>query len=400
TEAIAELSKNGGIEEKVYTNINRSNAHQYANDLNRGGKSEYIDGQHVMTIDHTEELAKKELELLQLQQKRAEAVSLVNKRIAEQSLAYLEVDGTLSKLSESQIRAIEDYSQAHTKSINKRLDELVEEGATQEQIADFLEKKGDNIATKASQIGEAYTNAFKTVFELTDGSQSSMKNVRSAIDAVSDSLDENFYKWKDVDTINRQLEELTKISYDMQTAGVESFDSYIERVMSFGYEVDEATQIVGEMAKEQKNAEIYQEAMKKGFEETTEAIEGYNDALLETIDVTATLLGEGASDEMKAVECNLALIMLYNKELGDGAKEHWEYNEAVKNTTMSLGLSEETIDKNAEKIAFLTNITRELNPALNETADGVTAFNTLSDEQTEKLKKLGISQDDLLKKYI
>src|SRR5690606_10307264 len=82
------------------------------------------------------------------------------------------------------------------------------------------------------------------------------------------------------------------------------------------------------------------------------------------------------------------------------AKEHWEFNEAVSNTSSFLGIEEEVLLKNIEKIAFLTKVTSELNPVLNETGDKVIAWNELSEEQTKKLKQLGITQDDLLMKYI
>src|SRR5690606_35516386 len=122
--------------------------------------------------------------------------------------------------------------------------------------------------------------------------------------------------------------------------------------------------------------------------------------LLEAIDLTSILLGEGASDEMNALESQISLIMLYNDALGDSAKEHWEYNESLNGVKTALGLTDEQLNDNIENIAFLTKVTGELNPTLNDTATEISAFNKLSDEQADKLKNLGISQDDLLKKYI
>jgi TP901 family phage tail tape measure protein len=358
------------------------------------------DGKGVIEINNAKALAKEEQKLLQLQQERAHQLNVINKLISDQTLAYMEVDGVMSKLSDKQIEAIEDYSSSHTKSINKRLKELEKEGASHKEIADFLETKGKAIAQKGTEIAKAYSSAFEEVYKATDGSQASFNDVRTAIDSVASSLDESFYKFKEMDDINDQIVELAQISYEMKTAGEESFGSYIERIKAMGYSTDEATKIVGNLAKEQQNAEIYQQALKQGFEETTSALDDYNASLLETIDLTSALLGDGASEEMKALESNIALIMLYNDKLGESASKHWEYNEALSNTALSLGVSEEQLLKNIENIAFLTQVTGELNPVLNETADGVTAWNELSEEQIEKLKKLGITQDDLLMKYI
>ena len=74
------------------------------------------------------------------------------------------------------------------------------------------------------------------------------------------------------------------------------FIEYIEKIKDMGYSTDEAIKIVGNLAKEQQNAEIYQQALKRGFEETTQALDDYNTSLLETIDLTSILLGDGASE--------------------------------------------------------------------------------------------------------
>lgn len=358
------------------------------------------DGKGVIEIDNAKTLAKEEQKILQLQQERAHQLHVINGLISDQTLAYMEVDGVMSKLSDKQIKAIEDYSSSHTKSINKRLKELAKEGASHEKIADFLERKGKAIAQKGTEIAKAYSSAFEEIYKATDGSQASFNDVRNAIDSVASSLNESFYKFKDMDDINNQIAELAKISYEIGTDGAGSVDNYIERVKGLGYETNEAIKIVGNLAKENQNAKIYQDSLAKGFEDTTENLDDYNASLLETIDLTSTLLGDSASEEMKALESNITLIMLYNEKLGESASKHWEYNEALSNTASSLGISEEQLSKNIENIAFLTQVTSELNPVLNETADGVTAWNKLSDEQIEKLEKLGITQDDLLTKYI
>lgn len=358
------------------------------------------DGKGVIEINNAKALAKEEQKLLQLQQERAHQLNVINKLISDQTLAYMEVDGVMSKLSDKQIKAIEDYSSSHTKSINKRLKELEKEGASQKEIADFLETKGKAIAQKGTEIAKAYSKAFEEIVKTTNGSQAEINKVKTAVDSVAMSLGEDWYKFKDADEISKSLNEIVKISYEMGTDGAGSVDSYIERVKGLGYETNEAIRIVGNLAKENENAEIYQGILAKGFEDTTESLNDMNASLLEAIDLTSTLLGDGASEEMKALESNITLIMLYNEKLGESASKHWEYNEALSNTSASLGISKEQLLENIEKIAFLKQVTSELNPVLNETGDGVTAWNELSEEQNKKLGDLDITLDDLLMKYI
>src|SRR5690606_25657716 len=144
--------------------------------------------------------------------------------------------------------------------------ELMKEKATNEEIADFLERKGESIANKGNEIAKIYANAFQEIYKTTDGSQASLNKTRDAIDSLASAIDSDFYKHKSIERLNKELSELAKISYEIRTEGSGSIEEYVKQIEALGYTTDEAIVIVGNLAKENENAVLFQQALAQGFE--------------------------------------------------------------------------------------------------------------------------------------
>lgn len=293
------------------------------------------------TIDESTNIIEKNIKIHNLQQDLQQSLKDTNTVIKQASLAYLEQDGNLSILGDSQKKVIENAI------------DMSEEFLKANDNSEVAQEKLKNVAVG---YGEALAESKQKVIDSLNVSLSPEERIKELdkinlkFNQIGKAIPKDFLQLDKKGNLKITKEDLGKIVDELYKINdAEGVDALIKQIENLGIPTEKAKKLVALLGKEMKNSAIQAKVQADGIEDLTEGIGDYSEAVINAVDLTKELFGYDKS-ELSAIQTNLQLLDLMEVRYGDVAKSSQKYKDKLEEIADLLGVSADFIYENRHDI--------------------------------------------------
>lgn len=307
--------------------------------------SDFGNNTFKVQVDNAKELAELEVERIKLEAQRTEEVQKTSKAIQDQAFYYLEASEKSQYLTEAQREAMEMIVSTNEEIL--RSQNMSEE--SQQKLLLASQAVGEVLADNTEKLTSQYKD---------DPLQ--LEKITGQIDQLVRSVPEDFFELDKNNTISdvrNNLEDLLSVT-NMLNSGA-TFDQLKAEFIDLGWGSEEATALVGNLAKEQKNSQLLAEAQADGYDEVAESLDAINQAMKEAIDLNKVLFGYN-STELTSMESRFQLIKAQMDLHGESALQFQNVKDALFDLADNLNVTEKELIENFDAWWGMIDILQEV----------------------------------------
>lgn len=292
----------------------------------------------TVTIDNTQNLAENEMDRILKQAELREIIMDTTSKIKEASLAWLEQEGLLANLGDEQQKVVENF-------IDLNHETLRSAGNSKEAQLQLW--------NLGNEIGKVFSEAKANVKASIDEMDLSPKErvaeldlINKKFDEIAKSIPKDMFELDangNIDITVDKMQKLVNVAKDIDDNT--QFETLKQSLINIGMTAPQATQFIGNLAKEQKNSYLASQAQLEGYDDVTESLEEMTEALSEALDLTKEMLGYSNQD-FSIIESYLQYMDLMVAKYGDAGKATKEYQQAEEDLANFLGVTREELQKN------------------------------------------------------
>ncbi|AYP68259.1 tail length tape measure protein [Bacillus phage vB_BcoS-136] len=310
------------------------------------GSERKVRGRVMGEIDNTKKLAETELERVIIQQQMMDAIGDSILLINSASLAYMEQNGHIGNLKDSQISMMESFVEMNHAY-------LEQEGNSKEAISAMFDY--------STRIGKVFAEAQQEMKDALDGMDlepeekvRQLEMIEEKFNVLAKAIPKDMFVLDDENTIQKLEEDLRGLVLTVGDLDNDiNFNMLEQSLLNAGWSSDVASEYVKNLEIQMRNAKLQADAMEEGVDDLSDSLDDLNDTMLASIDLTEALFGRDSS-QFSAIQSNIDFLKLMKRDIGDVATETERWNDVVNELARDLGLQNETVEENMQYIYDVT----------------------------------------------
>lgn len=301
--------------------------------------------------------------------------------VQKQATAYFEANGKMVGFTDGQVSLIEKMSLLN--------EEFVRGAKTEEEFTIAT----NQLIESSIQVGEVFSDAFNIMSESIKDNPEALQELKTSLDEVANAIPEDFLKFDkndpvgETDRIVTGLQELINVSTHIEDGTADNFDALVERLVKVGYSSDDAKSAVYEMSIAYDNAKLKAEATAQGVDGLTSSVDDMNEAMLESVDVIASVFGYENKD-FTALKQNIELMEILYERYGEGAESLKMFGDAQNTVSEIIGVSGEAVKANIHDYNLAFQALQDLKVVTDEQGGSYLNLDEITKGMTQNQKDL------------